>query len=101
MKIRKWFTPPKGKTTYQKTRDRKRKELQNLLKEFVESGIEEIQNIADSIKTHMGQILHYFIKKETNAKAEALNRNLQRFINVNYGARNTQYFLYRVKIHFT
>ena len=53
------------------------------------------------IKTHMGQILHYFVKKETNAKAEALNRNLQRFINVNYGARNTQYFLYRVKIHFT
>ena len=72
-----------------------------LLKEFTDSGIEEIQNIADSIKTHMGQILHYFVKKETNARAEALNRNLQRFINVNYGARNTQYFLYRVKIHFT
>ena len=101
MKIRKWFTPPTGKTTYQKTRNRKRKELKVLLKEFTDSGIEEIQNIADSIKTHMGQILHYFVKKETNAKAEALNRNLQRFINVNYGARNTQYFLYRVKIHFT
>ena len=72
-----------------------------LLKEFTDSGIEEIQNIADYIKTHMGQILHYFVKKETNAKAETLNRNLQRFINVNYGARNTQYFLYRVKIHFT
>ena len=72
-----------------------------LLKEFTDSGIEEIQNIADYIKTHMGQILHYFVKKETNAKAEALNRNLQRFINVNYGARNTQYFLYRVKIHLT
>ena len=72
-----------------------------LLEEFTDSGIEEIQNIADSIKTHMGQILHYFVKKETNAKAEALNRNLQRFININYGARNTRYFLYRVKIHFT
>ena len=44
-----------------------------LLKEFTDSGIEEIQNIADYIKTHMGQILHYFVKKETNAKAEALN----------------------------
>ena len=59
MKIRKWFTPPTGKTTYQKTRNRKRKELKVLLKEFTDSGIEEIQNIADSIKTHMGQILHY------------------------------------------
>lgn len=101
MKIRKWFSPPKGKTTYQKTRDRKRKEIELLLKEFIESGIEEIKNIAYTIETHMGQILHYFIRKETNAKAEALNRNIQRFINVNYGARNNQYFLYRVKTHFT
>jgi len=48
----------------------------------------------------MGQIINYFIAKETNAKAEALNQNLQRFINVNYGARNSDFFLYRVKIHF-
>lgn len=100
MKIRRWFTPPNAETTYQKTRDRKQKELVSLLNDFIESGIEEIKNIAHTIKTHMGQILHYFIKKETNARAEALNRNLQRFINVNYGARNNNYFLYRVKIHF-
>ncbi|RLD44888.1 MAG: transposase, partial [Bacteroidetes bacterium] len=43
---------------------------------------------------------HYFIAKETNAKAEALNQNLQRFINVNYGTRNIKFFLFRVKIHF-
>ena len=88
MKIRRWFTPPKGKTTYQKTRIRKKQELKALIKEFIKSEIEEIKNIADTMQRHMGQILHYFIKKETNAKAEALNRNLQRFINVNYGARN-------------
>lgn len=32
--------------------------------------------------------------------AEALNRNLQRFINMNYGTRNVDFFLYRTKIHF-
>ena len=65
------------------------------------TGIEGIENIADTIKTYIGQILRHFIRKETNAKAEALNRDLKRFINVNYGARNTDHFLYRVRIHFT
>ncbi len=53
------------------------------------------------IKKNIGQITNYLIAKETNAKAEALNQNLQRFINVNYGARNSAFFLYRVKVHFT
>jgi len=101
LRIRQWFTPPKGKTTYRATRDRKKEQLITLIKEFVKSGIEEIKNVAFLVKKNMGQILNYFIAKETNAKAEALNQNLQRFINVNYGARNSDFFLYRVKIHFT
>ena len=68
---------------------------------FVQSGIEEIKNIAFMIKKNITQILNYFIAKETNAKAEALNQNLQRFINVNYGARNSDFFLFRVKVHFS
>lgn len=101
IKVRRWFTPPKGRTTYQRTRDRKRKELQGLLDEFIGTGIEELGNIADTIRTHVGQILHYFIRKGANAKAEALNRDLQRFINANYGTRNPDHFLYRMKIHST
>jgi hypothetical protein len=53
------------------------------------------------IKRNLAQFINYFIAKETNATAEALNQNLQRFINVNYGARNSDFFLYRVKIHFS
>lgn len=100
LRIRKWFTPPKGRMTYQRTRDKKKEQLITLIKEFVKSGIEEIKNIAFLLKRNIGQIINYFIAKETNAKAEALNQNLQRFINVNYGARNTDFFLYRVKVHF-
>jgi transposase len=59
-----------------------------------------MKNAAYLIKRNMGQIINYFIAKETNAKAEALNQNLQRFINVNYGARNSNFFLFRVKVHF-
>ena len=82
--LRRWYRPPKGATTYQKTKDRKRKELKKMIKDFDKSDIVEIQNIAQLLKNHSGSILNYFIKKETNAKAEALNRNLQRFVNVNY-----------------
>ena len=58
IKIRKWFSPPTGNTTYQKTKDRKRKELQNLIKELVECGVKEMLNIEHTLKTHMGQILN-------------------------------------------
>ncbi len=59
-----------------------------------------MKNMASLLKRNAGQIVNYFINKETNAKAEALNRNLQRFINMNYGTRNVDFFLYRIKIHF-
>lgn len=101
LKIRQWYAPPKGKTTYKKTRDAKKQEIKELINEYIQTGIEEIGNIAYLLKKNIAQMLHYFIAKETNAKAEALNQNLQRFINVNYGARNTDFFLYRVKVHFT
>ena len=101
LKIRQWFTPPKGKITYAKTSEDKQKKLKELIADFMRTGIEELENIAYLLEKNIAQILHYFIAKETNAKAEALNQNLQRFINVNYGARNTNFFLYRVKVHFT
>ncbi len=101
LRIRQWFKPPKGKSTYQVTRNKKKKkQLITLMHEFIKSGIDEMKNIAFLIKKNIGQIINYFIAKETNAKAEALNQNLQRFINVNYGARNSDFFLYRVKVHF-
>ena len=99
-KLRVWFAAPLGKTTYQKTRTRKKQELLTLIKELMETKIEELKNIAFMLKKNSAQILNYFIAKETNAKAEALNQNLQRFINVNYGARNTDFFLFRVKTYF-
>lgn len=101
LKIRQWFTAPKGKTTYKSTREAKEQKIKKLINEFMQTGIEEIENIAYLLERNIAQIIHYFIAKETNAKAEALNQNLQRFINVNYGARNTDFFLYRVKVHFT
>ena len=98
--IRRWFRPPVGRTTYQVTKDKKKQQIVTIIKEFRKTGINELKNIAFMLKNNMANILHYFIAKETNAKAEALNQNLQRFVSVNYGTRNIKFFLFRVKIHF-
>ena len=54
--------------------------------------------LATSIKKHRGQILNYFIKGYSNASAEALNRNIKKFIGVNYGIRNLDFFYFRLMI---
>jgi len=91
-KIRRWYRPPDGKTTYQKPRDKKKKQIKSSIKELMNSDKEELKNIASLFKNNLSHILHYFISKESNAKAETLNRNLQRFINMNYGYRNKRFF---------
>ena len=70
-------------------------------KEGMESEMEEIHNIANFLRSNSTPILRYFYRRESNAKAEALNQKLQRFISVNYGARNTDFFLYRIALHFS
>jgi len=101
LRLRRWYKPPSGETTYQKTRVKKKMEIQQIIKEFFNSRIDELMNIAQMLKNNIASILHYFFRKESNAIAEAINRNLQHFINVNYGTRNIKFFLFRVKIHFT
>ena len=67
----------------------------------MESKVEEIRNIANFLRSNSTPILRYFYRRESNAKAEALNQNLQRFISVNYVARNSDFFLYQVALHFS
>ena len=72
-----------------------------IAKEGMESEVEEIRNIANFLRSNSTPILRYFYRRESNAKAEALNQNFRRFISVNYGARNTDFFLFRVALHFS
>lgn len=57
-----------------------------------------LRALATTIKSKAGQIVNYFITGKTNAPAEALNRNIKRFIGVNYGIRELEYFYYRLNI---
>ena len=61
------------------------------------SGISELQNFASTVKHHKSNILAYFKTGDTNAYAESLNAKLQRFLRENFGIKNLDFFLWRIK----
>lgn len=81
--------------------ERKKKTLIEIITRHLSSPCEEVKNIAHFMVKHIGEICNYFLGYKTNASAEALNQNLQRFIAINYGARNRDFFLYRIAVHFS
>jgi transposase len=61
----------------------------------------EIENLIRLIANNESKIMNYFINGKTNAKAEAMNSKIQRFIAANYGVRDTDFFLYRLARYYT
>ncbi|MFV0604595.1 MAG: transposase [Niabella sp.] len=53
------------------------------------------------IGSHEQKIINYFIHGYTNAKAEAMNAKIQRFIASNYGIRDRDFFFYRLARYFS
>ena len=95
-----WYEPIRPRYSDRKYKI-KEADLMLITKEGMESEVEEIRNIATFLRSNSAPILRYFYRRESNAKAEALNQNLQRFVSVNYGAGNTDFFLIRVALHFS
>ena len=96
VKFRKWYQTSKSKVNIKL----KENQLINWMNEAVDVGIYEIENFIHLLKTHMNYILNYFLNFETNANAESLNSQIQRFIHVNYGARNKDFFFFRLNSYF-
>ncbi|MEI6533686.1 MAG: transposase [Candidatus Roizmanbacteria bacterium] len=61
----------------------------------------EIENLIRLIGNNEQKILNYFINGNTNAKAEAINGKIQRFITSNYGVRDTDFFMYRLANYYS
>ena len=81
--------------------ERKKKAPIEIITNHLSSSCEEVKNNAHFMVKHIGEICNYFLGCKTNASAEALNQNLQRFIAINYGTRNSDFFLYRIAVHFS
>lgn len=61
----------------------------------------EIENLIRIIGSNEQKIINYFKTGKTNAKAEAINSKIQRFITANYGVRDKDFFLYRLAHYFS
>jgi transposase len=58
--------------------------------------ISEIQNFKSLVERNRGCIVNYFITAATNAIAEANNNIIQTFLRANRGARNLDFFYFRL-----
>ena len=103
--LRKWYQRPMRDGSFitpsRHLLEHKKKALLEIIPNPLSSPCEEVKNIAHFIVKHTGEICNYFLGYKTNASAEALNQNLQRFIAINYGTRNSDFFLYRIAVHFS
>lgn len=63
--------------------------------------IEEMMNFASTIAAHEGTILNYFDTGQTNAFAESLNAQIQRFVQSNSGTNDRNFSHFRLKGYFS
>lgn len=78
-----------------------RKSLYKWYDKAKEGKLAEILNFMATVKHHQPDILAYFVHGHTNAFAESLNNQIQRFVQSNYGIRDRNFFHFRLKKYFS
>lgn len=63
--------------------------------------LQEVENLIRIISSNEEKIMNYFKTGKTNAKAEAMNSKIQRFITGNYAVRDKHFFLYRLAHYYS
>jgi len=74
--------------------------LKEWYREVGSSDIEELILFASTVEAHQPTILNYFDAGHTNAYAESLNAQIQRFVQTNQGTRDRDFFHFRMKGYF-
>jgi transposase len=69
--------------------------------QVIMSNIVEFKSVIKMIRKHEDEILNYFDHGHTNAKAERINGNINRFISSNYGIKDKIFALYRMAGYFS
>ena len=82
-------------------RRKAKKELTMWYQEVSKTNLEEMYAFANTIQKHEGQILNYFEHGHTNAYAESLNAQIERFLNNNTGMRDKDFFHFRLQGYFS
>ena len=78
-----------------------KKKLSQWFKDAEQSGIDELLNFKSMIERDILAVLNYFRFGATNAIAENINSKIQRFIMINQGTREREFFYFRVNNYFS
>lgn len=87
---------------YQNRTKSKEDITKNLFKWYEQaSQISEFKCVIKMIRKHQDEIINFFCLGMTNAIAERLNGKIQRFVSNNYGIKNKDFIMYRIKGYFS
>lgn len=76
-------------------------DLYDWYKKAQNSGIEEFKQLIKMLRKHEYEVLNYFSTDgQSNARAERLNGKINRFIAANYGIKDKDFVLWRLKGYF-
>jgi transposase len=64
------------------------------------SKLKEFKIIRKMFDKHEDDINRFFENGASNAKAENLNARIQRFLTNNFGAKDRDFFFFRVQVYF-
>ncbi len=92
-----WYSKDNSKKGYLQIN----KELYQWLEKLETSTIKQFEQCSKMIQKHEEEIMNYFKNPQTNAKAERLNGKIERFLSNNYGTRDLDFTLYRIKGYFS
>ena len=96
-KFRKWYHPDNiGRNT-----DFIERDLDNWCDDVLQSKIPAFRAVRKMIEKHQPDIINYFKKGQTNAKAENINGKIQRFIANNFGIKDRDFFFFRLAGYFS
>lgn len=76
-------------------------QLQGWFEETEKLEIDEMLSFKTMVETHKTVIMRYFISGHTNAIAENINSKIQRFVMINQGTRNREFFYFRLAKYFS
>jgi len=77
------------------------KSLEKWFRKVKVADIEEVSNFASMVERNKREILNYFYEWRTNAFAEWLNSQIEKFIQTNIGVKDRDFFHFRLKQFFT
>ena len=78
-----------------------KQKLNDWFKTVEDEGIDEMMNFKSLVERNILPIMNYFRFGATNAIAENINSRIQRFIMINQGTRDREFFYFRVAKYFS